>query len=352
MAAHHKRLAAAVDEFIDLTERKRAVATARGYRLVLGALLQHVGDIELRNLNSGHIEDFFYGPAGLTAQHLTQSGKTRPAITENTHNLYRHRAVAFFRYCTRKGWMMKDIMVDVEPLKVERDKPRLRLSGQQLVDMLDLAQNPRDRAYIAAAQNTLKRASELVSLTVGDVDLAAGHLRIYNKKSKRWDRYPITEDLDHELRLWMTRYGVDIGRPLKSADILFPARSSSVWVDGGGRSEPNWMPGNRLNRAEEIIQRVLVKMGLETSQTGTHTIRRSVARAQFDRLANNGGYSSAMRIVGAMLDHKNQATTEIYLGLDEDRLRRDDLMHGQPFISALVPSKENVIAFKPVAGQG
>lgn len=353
MRGHHETtLAEAVAAYIDMTSRKREAATAKGYRLALTMFLQHVGDIQLRHLSSAHVEAFFYGPKGILAEHKTSSGQVREAVSNPTFNNYRLRISAFLRHCVRKGWVKTDLLGEVDRATVETNVQRLRLKPHDLFRMLDLAGSARDRAYIATAQNTLKRASEIIALKVEDVDLDGGWVRIFNFKKKRWDNYPITQDLDLELRRWLTQYAIDIKRPLEKDDYLFPGRREAHF--GGGRPRYySWEPKNRLYRAERIIQRALAKMGYEELRgTGTHTIRRSVARAQFDRLAEGGGYANAMRIVMRMLDHKEQKTTEIYLGLDEDTVRRDDLMHGMPFMSALIPASDNVVPIRPVADLG
>lgn len=64
-----------------------------------------------------------------------------------------------------------------------------------------------------------------------------------------------------------------------------------------------------------------------------HTLRRSAARALFDRLATEG-YDGALRLVQAMLHHAQSSTTEHYLGLTLDKKRRDDIIRGESMYPA------------------
>lgn len=76
-----------------------------------------------------------------------------------------------------------------------------------------------------------------------------------------------------------------------------------------------------------------------------------MARAVFDQLVKTTGYDGALRTTSAVLNHKNATTTEMYLGLSSERKRRDDLMRGKPFLSAMVDTS-NVVTLRTVGGDG
>ena len=77
-----------------------------------------------------------------------------------------------------------------------------------------------------------------------------------------------------------------------------------------------------------IVQEVLERLEYPKKHEGGHTLRRSGARAYFDQLRSEG-YDSAMRDVQAMLGHASLTTTEIYLGLNLDRQRRNARLAGK-----------------------
>jgi integrase len=244
-------------------------------------------------------------------------------------------------------------MEEVALMHVATDVPRLRLPLTSLLGMLDLTTNPRDRVYLATAMSTLKRSSELVPLTIDKVDLQGGWLQVYNQKSKIWDSLGIGTELDGELRRWMVDYADAIGRPLNGGDLLFPGAKNRAII--GWEGEPGhktrvfeplvWEPDKVMRHSEEIVKRVLQEMGVEDIKgTGTHTVRRSMARVVFDHLSSQDGYTNALRTVSRMLNHRQAATTEIYLGIDEERTRRDELMRGVPFLTNMLPDRSNVVS--------
>jgi hypothetical protein len=112
-----------------------------------------------------------------------------------------------------------------------------------------------------------------------------------------------------------------------------------------GRTPARWDPAAPVAKTAPIVKHALEGLGLPTEQEGTHTIRRAVARAFFDQLVRSVGYDGALRTTSAVLNHKNATTTEMYLGLSSERKRRDDLMRGKPFLSAMVDTS-NVVRLR------
>lgn len=80
---------------------------------------------------------------------------------------------------------------------------------------------------------------------------------------------------------------------------------------------------------------------------GVHTLRRSGARALYDRLVSEG-YDGAMRTVQSMLHHSSIQTTEHYLGIHLDKKRRDDVVRGKHLFPT---STENVVGMESIRGQ-
>ena len=84
--------------------------------------------------------------------------------------------------------------------------------------------------------------------------------------------------------------------------------------------------------------------GYDIAGEGGHTLRRSAARALYDELVEERGYDGALRRVQTMLDHKHSMTTELYLGLDVDKVARNKALRGKPmFTRRQVGTAGNVI---------
>jgi integrase len=167
---------------------------------------------------------------------------------------------------------------------------------------------------------------------------------------------PLTADLERELRVWFEEYAALLGRPLRDDDYLFPSRSGNqikthYFDEELGRRVYErtpyvWHADRPVERTEKIVKGALERLGLPTRYEGTHTVRRAVARAYFDKLSEEAGYDAALRTVSALLHHRNMATTERYLGLSSERRRRDETMKGQPFLTSMV-SQQNVVPLRP-----
>lgn len=341
----HKRLNDALQEYLRYRAVRLAETTAKNEAFVLRRFVSWYGNVQIRHMKSDRTAEWFYGRNGLMLPHRTRDGVHRPAITASTHNYYRTRLASLFRFCTKRCWLRVDLLSEVPPMPVQR-RVRLQPGPEALLAMLDLAQNPRDRALIATITNTGFRSREVTNLRVGSVDLDAGWLTVTIFKTHEEDLFPITAELDRELRTWLHIYARDLGRPLGADDYLFPSRIGPryVWTIGPDgikvcqQTPPSWQPGKAVTRTERIVQDALAALGYEVKGEGVHTVRRGVARILFDAQANDTGYDAALRTVSATLHHKSTATTELYLGLSSERQRRDDRLRGKPFLSTLVAS--------------
>lgn len=343
----HPRLFETVEEYLRFRRGRCSPTTVKNEEFVLRRFAQWYGDVQLRHMSSAKVSDWF---AELLESHVTRDRRRREPIKATTANYYRTRLSSFFRWATRRGWLKHDLLQEVEPLATERPQ-RLRLSPDDLLRLIDVAVDARDRALIALLTNTAFRRGTATSIKVGDVDLKGKTILVRITKSRTEDLFPITADLHPELERWLRTYAREIGRPLSNADYLFPARQASVyrWVtapDGvkvRQRTNATWSPDRPLTHPERIIQQALRQIGLATRGEGCHTVRRSVARVFFDSMAEDTGYDAALRTVSALLHHRSSATTEIYLGLTSERIRRDARLRGEPFLTALARPQADVV---------
>lgn len=360
-----KRLSEAVHEYIRMSTVKKGSAdhnTVKTDRIMLEMFTRMVGDRVTSNITPEHVEAWFYGPGGMRDEHIVESrraGSTRlaPPISESTHNHYRSRLGTFFKWCAQRGYVKRDLMVNTEPLKVKR-QPRLQVSPVTLLTFLDAATCERDRCYLATAMNTGLRSIEIRSLHVGDVDLDGGNLAVRISKTGDADMQPITAELDVELRRWLIAYARDLERPLRDDDYLFPARRGGLIHhyerDEEGRPYAvrrpfTLQPDRPVSRTHEIVKGALAACGLPTYKEGTHSVRRSVARAYFEAVSQEKGDVAALRETAALLHHSSVTTTELYLGLTPEKNARDRRMRGKSFLTDMV-SGDNVVPIRRSGG--
>jgi len=346
------RIGDAVEEYLGYRERKRySQKTMRSDTLLLRKFGKDMRNIQIRHVTSDHVTGWFYGPGGLMGPHTGDQygGKILPGISEATHNQYRSRLKVFFDWMTKRGMTKVDLLEDVGFLAIPV-KVRLQPKPGVLLGFLDSAAHPRDRCYLAVAMNSALRASEVVRIMVGDINLEGGYYKATTSKRVQKDHMPITSDLDVELRRWLTLYEKDAGRPLLPSDYLFPNLTASLFYkyvtneDGmrvGLRTVRKVIPESPISvpRTQGIVHHALRAAGLPTKYEGTHTIRRAVARAYFDSMRGSVGRDNALREVSALLHHSNSSMTERYLGLSAERDARDEAMRGKPFLSAMVTGR-------------
>lgn len=302
--------------------------------ITLQALMKTIGgNLYMENVTNDHVVDT------MITIGQTCSARTRANHFYNLQN--------FFKFCATSGKCMSRWHDPMEGMKVPKYvvEERRRLPVQAFPVVLDAARNRRDRILFAAALYLLSRSNELVNIRVGDLNLSDGRIRV--KVSKRRSRtqpgtdlMPITKEFDRELREWLKIYQDHMGY-LDPTWYLFPALSTPVY--SGERYGVPFVQGFRSGRAQylrpdrfmqqthKFAQRALRDMNwLAAGETGEgmHTFRRAGARARFDALRGIG-YDGALRQVQALLHHVSSEMTEHYIGLNLDKLERDEALIGQ-----------------------
>ena len=299
----------------------KAKNTLRQDRSILLRFLTHTGNIYCENITERHVTEFL---AKMAETHSPASLRLDMTVLRT-----------FLKWCARTGRMPKhsDPMAGRKGPKVPH-KERKRIHVSKFPALLEAAgkRHPRDRIFIALGLYTLSRVSEITSMRVGDVDLDAGYITSNVWKSKRMDRLKISRDLDTELRMWFTFYAEQVG-PLTGDMFLIPARELRMEVgvpttDRSFRLIPDRMVGNTATR---MVKPALSDIGFDLGVyadlkgEGAHTLRRSGARAMFDKLSAEG-HPRALRVVQSQLHHSNQSQTESYIGAEIDRLDRDEAL--------------------------
>lgn len=287
-----------------------------------------VGDIYVSSIRPGHIDKLF--------QSHTWSPSTR--------NLYLGNLNQFFDYCRRMRYLQKD-QDPCDGWENSRvpEKDVLIIPPEQFGDLLDAARHPRDRIVIALGLYTFCRSSEIVTLRVDDVDYQRNTLEIYRWKTQQSDSLPVCTELKEELLRWEAWYGTALGG-LQPGWFMVPALDQlpMVYNPSTRLLEPSEgiqmpVPTRKLGHAYHPVQYALNVLGYDTHRTGGHTLRRSGARALFDRLRSEG-YDGALRRVAAMLGHRDTKVTEKYLNVGVERMQRNEMLAGKSMFPDLVKS--------------
>ena len=299
------RLDAALDFYLQHLRVERALSqnTVMAYGRDLGKLMafaeaSEVAEIEAVDLGviSGWIREM--SRAGLgprsTARHLSS-------------------ARGLCKFLMREGVLRADPTELAARPRFGRKLPRA-LGETEMVTLIeapppDTLRGLRDRAMLSLMYAAGLRVSELVSLTLGDVDRARGIVSAFGKGKKR-RLVPLGEvALDH-LTAYLAARDADTarkaertgGRSSKNAkisQILFPSPR-----------------GGKLTRQAfwKIVGRTARGAGIR-GHVHPHQLRHSFAT----HLLSGG---ADLRSVQTLLGHANVATTEIYTHVSQDRVRQ------------------------------
>lgn len=330
------RLSVALVEYETIRRSHVTKSTLDNDHSVLTRFIRGVGDPQAHLLTARVVELYF-----------AQESDRQMA---SSFNKVRTRVGLFMKFLQRRGWVDADPLGEVRTRRVV-PRERLRLSVQELRHVIEGAQRPRDRAFLAVAINTALRKSDVCSIRLRDVDLDAGVIHIVTQKTKLPDALPITQDLDVELRRWLRIYSGYIAEQQE----MFPDRVHHLGPDSyllppywaEGYTGARWVsPDRPIKHAERIVQAALLRIGYtEIKGEGIHLLRRSTARHLFET-ASAEGHDSALRITAALLGHKSVTTTEGYIGVSLDRQKRDALLKGRSFLNPTPPPAGKVVPIR------
>ncbi|KHT65256.1 site-specific tyrosine recombinase XerD [Photobacterium gaetbulicola] len=175
---------------------------------------------------------------------------------------------------------------------------------EEQVDALLSAPDPndpielRDKAMLELLYATGLRVTELVSLTMENVSLRQGVVRVIGKGNKE-RLVPMGEDAID----WIEQF-LQSGRPQllgeKSSDVVFPSKRAKQMT-----RQTFW----------HRIKHYAVKAGIDGETLSPHVMRHAFAT----HLLN---YGADLRVVQMLLGHSDLSTTQIYTHVATERLKQ------------------------------
>ena len=210
----------------------------------------------------------------------------------------------FHRFLVAENRRRDDPTADLDGVRVPAGIPK-PLSEEDVARLIgavvgDDAVARRDRALLEFLYATGARISEACGLSLGDLDLESGLVRLYGKGSKE-RLVPVGSCARQALEQWLSS-----GRP-----DLVPTRwkrrgdAEAVFLD---------RRGGRLSRqaAWAAVTRHGERAGL-TGHLSPHVLRHSCATHMLDHGAD-------LRIVQEMLGHASISTTQVYTKVSQERI--------------------------------
>ena len=163
---------------------------------------------------------------------------------------------------------------------------------------LQLQRRVRDLAMFNLAIDSKLRGCDLIALRVCDLAREGGlgaRAQIIQRKTGKTVQFELTEQTRRAVMDWINR------RSLTREDYLFPSRQR---------------PGNHLSTRQyaRIVKRWVASAGLQPSDYGTHSMRRTKPTLIYRRTHN-------LRAIQLLLGHTKLESTVRYLGIEvEDAL--------------------------------
>ena len=268
-----------------------ATNTVEAYRRDLFRLQQHLLMHRLRMndvVSSQVIRSFL---AALKQESLATSSVAR--ILSATRGWYRF----LVRERVLEGSPLREVTVARRPVRLPKTLTRSEMTALLELPVRDRIEDQRDRVMVELLYASGLRVSELVGLTLAQVDLHLGCLRVVGKGTKermvpmgQTARDLLSEYLDHVRPALLKR---------RSTRVLFVSRRGQ-----GLTRQACW---------KLLLQRAR-RAGI-TKSISPHVLRHSFATHLLE-----GG--ADLRAVQTMLGHADIATTQIYTHVERSRLKR------------------------------
>ena len=206
----------------------------------------------------------------------------------------------FYRYLVREGRLSGDPTVRIDMPRIGRPLPD-SLSEEEVGMLLDApsvseALGLRDRAMLELLYACGLRVSELVNLTMEQVDLTQGVVRLMGKGSKE-RLVPLGEEAVD----WLQRY-IAQSRP----ELASGVSARPLFITRRGKSMTRQAFWYRLRH-------YAIKSGINKTLS-PHTLRHAFAT----HLLNHG---ADLRVVQMLLGHSDLSTTQIYTHVARERLK-------------------------------
>jgi len=207
----------------------------------------------------------------------------------------------YFKFLEKNNYISTNPTTDITGLKTPKKMPRV-LSIEEVDKLLDIevkdAYSSRNKAMLELMYSSGLRVSELLSLTLNNIDFDMNLVRIYGKGSKE-RIVPISDIATSYLDEYINLYRNTLVKN-KITDLLFLNSR-----------------GSKLSRQGffKILKEIALIKGINR-EISPHVLRHSFAT----HLLNNG---ADLRSIQTMLGHENIETTQIYTHVSNNYVKEN-----------------------------
>ncbi|OOF40703.1 site-specific tyrosine recombinase XerD [Rodentibacter rarus] len=284
---------ALVDLFLNeyWIEKGLSENTVQSYRLDLSALCDWLdkNNLSLETLDAIDLQGFL-------GERVEQGYKA----TSTARMLSAMRKL--FQYLYREKYRTDDPTAILSSPKLPTRLPKY-LSEQQVSDLLntpdvDIPLELRDKAMLELLYATGLRVTELVSLTIENMSVQQGVVRVIGKGNKE-RIVPMGEEAAYWIRQFML-YGRPVLLNGQSSDIVFPSQRAQQMT-----RQTFW----------HRVKHYAILANIDGDTLSPHVLRHAFAT----HLVNHG---ADLRVVQMLLGHSDLSTTQIYTHVAKERLKR------------------------------
>lgn len=265
--------------------------TVQSYRLDLTALCDWLdkNDLSLEILDAVDLQGFL-------GERLEKGYKA----TSTSRMLSAMRKL--FQYLYREKYRVDDPSAVLSSPKLPSRLPKY-LTEQQVSDLLntpdvDVPLELRDKAMLELLYATGLRVTELVSLTIENMSVQQGVVRVIGKGNKE-RIVPMGEEAAYWIRQFML-YGRPVLLNGQSSDVVFPSQRAQQMT-----RQTFW----------HRVKHYAILADIDADALSPHVLRHAFAT----HLVNHG---ADLRVVQMLLGHTDLSTTQIYTHVAKERLKR------------------------------
>ena len=265
--------------------------TVQSYRLDLTALCDWLdkNDLSLETLDAVDLQGFL-------GERLEKGYKA----TSTARMLSAMRKL--FQYLYREKYRVDDPSAVLSSPKLPSRLPKY-LTEQQVSDLLntpdvEVPLELRDKAMLELLYATGLRVTELVSLTIENMSVQQGVVRVIGKGNKE-RIVPMGEEAAYWVRQFML-YGRPVLLNGLSSDVVFPSQRAQQMT-----RQTFW----------HRVKHYAILADIDADTLSPHVLRHAFAT----HLVNHG---ADLRVVQMLLGHTDLSTTQIYTHVAKERLKR------------------------------
>lgn len=281
----------AIDDFINycLFEKGLSDKTKESYYndlSVYASFLKTTGITYVEDISTDDIKEFL------------KSRYENDKTTTIAHNLTVIKN--FHAYLLRQNIVKNDVSLFVERPKLRKSLPKtLSIADVDLLLDIELKTvfDYRNKAMLELMYGTGLRVSEIINLTIDDIDITNCIIRIMGKGSKERE-VPLGEYAIYYLKLYLSRRG----------EMLKKKPCYKLFLNNHGL-------GMTRQGFFKVLKQLLQEKGLNPD-VSPHTLRHSFAT----HLLNKG---ADLRSIQEMLGHSDIATTKIYTHVSNEKVFDD-----------------------------